>query len=89
MPPVEVDEIKNNFRVNGNSLLSVWDTESATHLFDSFAMFYYINGRLPCTRGILFVPDGETPAGIQGEKLNLKELFAKFFWSKSNGLLYN
>ena len=27
------------------------------------------------------------PASIQGEKLNLKELFAKFFHSKSNGLV--
>ena len=30
-------------------------------LFDSFAMFYYINGRLPYMVGYLFVPDAETP----------------------------
>ena len=31
-------------------------------------MVYYINGRLPNTDGHLFVPDGETPPGIIGEK---------------------
>ena len=49
-------------------------------------MFYYINGRLPYTNRHLFVPDGETPAGIIGEKLSLKELSAKFFRTGSNGL---
>ena len=83
LPPDEIDKIENNFRANGNGLLSVRDTESATDLFDSFAMFYYINGRLPYTADLLFVPDGETSAGIQGGKLNLNKLFAKFFRSKS------
>ena len=52
-------------------------------------MFNYINGRLPYTVGHLFVPDGETPPGIIGKKLNLKELFAKFFLTKSNGLVFS
>ena len=56
-------------------------------MFDFFAIFYYIHGRLPYAAGLRFVPDGETPAGIQGEKLNLKKLFAKFVQSKSNGLV--
>ena len=47
IPPDEIDEIENDFRANGNGLLSVCQTESATELFDSFAMFYYINRRLP------------------------------------------
>ena len=87
MLPDEIDEIENDFRTNKNGLLSVRDIESATDLFDSFAISKYKNGRLPYTTGLLFVPDGETPAGIQGEKLNLKELFAKFFRSKSNRLV--
>ena len=85
--PDEIDEIENNFRANGNGLLSVRDAASATELFDSFVMFYYINGRLPYTDGHLFVPDGEIPPVIQGENLNLKELFPKFFLTKSNGLV--
>ena len=87
LPPDKTDEIENDFRANGNGLLSVRQTESATELFDSFAMFYYINGRLPSTDGHLFGPDGETPAEIIGEELSLKELFAKFLRTGSNGLV--
>ena len=47
----EIGEIENDFRANGNGLLSVRDTQSAVELFDSFAMFYYINDRLPYTDG--------------------------------------
>ena len=43
LPPDEIDEIENNFRANGNSLLFVRQTETVTELFDSFTMFYYIN----------------------------------------------
>ena len=43
-------------------------------------MLYYINGHL-------FVPDGETPPGIIGEKLSLKEPFANIFRTGSNGLV--
>ena len=85
--PDEIDEIKNDFWPNRNGLRAAQDTESATELFDSFAMFYYINGRLPYTDGYLFVPDREISLGIQGEKLSLKKLFAKIFWTKSNGLV--
>ena len=87
LPPDEIDEIENDFMANGNGLLSVRQIESATELFDSFAMFYYINGRLPCMDGYLFVPDGESPAGIIGDKRSLKELFATFFRTGSNGLV--
>ena len=85
--PDEIDEIENDFRANENSLLSVRDTQSSVELFDSFAMFYFINGRLPYTDGHLFVPHGEIPLGIIGEKLSLKELFTKFFQTKSYGLV--
>ena len=69
-------------------MLSVRDTKSVTELFHSFAVFYYINGRLPYTDRHLFVPDREILQEIQGEKLSLKELFAKIFRTKSNGLAY-
>lgn len=88
LQPVEINEIENNFQVNGDNLLSVRDTKSVTELFHSFAVFYYINGRLPYTDRHLFVPDREILQEIQGEKLSLKELFAKIFRTKSNGLAY-
>ena len=70
-----------------NGLLSVRDTQTAVKLFNSFAMFYYINGRTPYTDDHLFALDRETPPGNTGEKLIIKEFFAKFFQSKSNGLV--
>ena len=87
LPPDKIDETENDFKANGNSLLSVRKTESATELFDSFAIFYYINGRLPYTVGHLFISDDKTSAKIIGEKLNLKELFAKFFRTSSSGFV--
>ena len=81
----KIDEIQRDFWANGKGLLSVWDTESALELFDSFFMFYYINDGLSYADGHVLFPAGETPPGIVGEKLNLKELFAKFFQTKSNG----
>ena len=59
LPPDKIDEIENDFRANRNDLLSVRQTESATKLFDSFAMFYYISSRLSHTNGHLFVPGAE------------------------------
>ena len=87
LPIDKTDEIENDFRTNGNGLASLRQTKSATELFDSFAIFYYFNGRLPYTNGHLFFPDGESPTGIMGEKLSLKELFAKFFRTGSNNLV--
>ena len=68
-------------------MLSVRDTESATKFFNSFAMFYYINGGLQYTDRYFFVPGREIPPEIQDENLSPKELFAKSFWSKSKGLV--
>ena len=87
LTPDEIDELERDFCANRNNLLSIRDTESATKLFNSFAMFYYLNGRFPFTDGHLFVPDGDAPPNIIGDKLNLKELFAKFFMTGSRGLV--
>ena len=87
LPHDKIDELERDFRGNGNGLLSIRDTESVTELFNSFAMFYYLNGTFPFTDGHRFVPDGDAPPGIIGDKLNLKELFAKFFMTGSRGLV--
>ena len=48
-------------------------------------MFYYFNGRLPPTYGLLPVPDGETPEGSR--KISLKTLYETFKDTKSHGLV--
>ena len=88
LSPDKIDETENDFRANGNGLLSVRRTKSATELFDSFAMFYHINGRLPYTDEHLFVPDGETAPGIIGEKLILRSFLQNFSGQVQTVLLY-
>ena len=87
--PDEIDEIENNFRANGNGLLSVCQTKSATKLFDYFVMRNYINGRIPYTDRHLFVSDGKALPRTIGEKLSLRELFAKIFSTGSNSLVWS
>ena len=48
-------------------------------------MFYYFNGRLPLTNGLLIVPDGEVPEGTK--KINLKLLYKMFKDTESHGLV--
>ena len=48
-------------------------------------MFYYFNGRLPLTNGLLIVPDREVPEGT--EKINLKLLYEMFKNTQSHGLV--
>ena len=50
-----------------------------------FSYFYYLNGRLPLTNGLLVVPDDEVPDGK--EKINLKHLYEMFKDTNSHGLV--
>ena len=47
-------------------------------------MFYYFNGGLPLTNGLLPVPDGETPD--YSERISIKTLYKMFKDTKSHGL---
>ena len=48
-------------------------------------MFYYLNGRLSLTNGLLIVPNGEVPDAE--EKINLKNLYEIFKDTPSHGLV--
>ena len=52
-----------------------------------FALFYYINGRLPYTTGLLPVPDGEFPAFIDGQKISIKKPYEEFRGTLSQGIV--
>ena len=41
------------------------EIENAHELLTIFQMFYYFDGRLPLTNGLLIVPDGEVPEGTE------------------------
>ena len=87
LPSDKIDKLKRDFCANGNGFLSIRNTQSARELLNSFAMFYCLDGRFPFTDRHLYVSDGDVPPGIISDKLNLKELFAKFFMTGSSGLV--
>ena len=51
----------------------------------TFYLFYHNNGRLSLTNGLLIVPEGEVPEGE--EKINLKNLYETFRYTKSHGFV--
>ena len=61
------------------------EIEDSIAVLSIFQMFYYYNGRLPLTNGLLLVPDRETPQG--SEKISLKSLYEMFKDTKSHGLV--
>ena len=64
---------------------SITETQDAHDLLTIFQMFYYLNGRLPFTNGLVVAPDGEIPEGM--EKINLKNLCSMFKNTKSQGVV--
>ena len=57
----EIQELDDDLRANVWGAKSLLEIENAYELLTIFQMFYYLNGRLPLTNGLLIVPDGETP----------------------------
>ena len=64
---------------------SVVEIEDCIELLRLFQLFYYLNGRLPLTNGLLPIPDVETPNG--SEKTSLKTLYEMFKDANSHGLV--
>ena len=59
--PDKIQELDDDLRANVRGAKSLLEIENAYELLTIFQMFYYLNGRLPLTNGLLIVPDGETP----------------------------
>ena len=53
----------------------------------SFAIFYYLNGRFPHANGLLWVPDSDKPNFISREKICSKTLYELFRGTHSHGLV--
>ena len=69
-------ELDDDIKANGWSVILLLDIENAYELLTIFQMFYYLNGRLSLTNGLLVVSNGEVPEG--SEKINLKNLYEMF-----------
>lgn len=69
----------------------VWGVKPITEIEDSikllnlFQLFYYLNGRLPPTNGLLPIPNRETPDG--SEKISIKTLYEMLKDTKPHGLV--
>ena len=61
LDPDEIQELDDDLKANVWGAKSLLEIENAYELLTIFQMFYYLNGRLPLTNGLLIVPDGETP----------------------------
>ena len=54
---------------------------------ESFSIFYCLNARLRTATGHLFVANSIKSEEVKDEKLNLKQLYAKFHGTESDGLV--
>ena len=61
-----------NLKANGWGVKSIVKIEDHIELLKLLQLFYYFNGRLSLTNGLLPISDGETPDG--SKKLYLKNL---------------
>ena len=82
------NELNNDVRINESGFLRIEEQESARSLLNSFDFFYYMNGRFPLIDGHLYVLDGEKPVEVQGDGLNMKELYKNFRGTKSHALVF-
>ena len=80
-------EVEKDFCANGNGLLTIWENKSALQILESFSIFYCLNARLRTATGHLFVANSIKSEEIKDEKLNLKQLYAKFHGTESDGLV--
>ena len=75
---LSLDKIK---QLDGDLKANVWEVkpileiEDSIELLNLFQLFYYFNGRLPLTNGLLPILDGETPNGV--EKISIKTLYER------------
>ena len=80
----EIKQLDADLRSNGWGVKSIAEIEDYIELFRLFQLFYYLNGRLPLTKGLLPTPYGELPDG--SEKISLKTLYEMFKDTKYLGL---
>ena len=86
LDPNEIQQLDDDIKSNGCGLINSLEIDNSVELLSTFQLLYHNNGRLSVTNGLFIVPDGEVPEGE--EKINLKNLFEMFRYTKSHGLVY-
>ena len=72
LAPDEIEQVNVNLKANGWGVKSIVKIEDRIELLKLFQLFYYFNGRLSLTNGLLPISDGETPDG--SKSISLKNL---------------
>ena len=83
--PDEIQQLNEDLKSNRWGAINLLEIQNSIELLSIMQLFYYLNGRLPLTNGLLIVPDGEVPDGE--EKINLKNLYEMFKDTPSHGLV--
>ena len=85
LDPHEIQQLDGDIKTNGYCVINLLEIDNALELLSTFQLFYHNNGIWPVTNGLLIVPDREVQEGQ--EKINLKNLYEIFRYTKSHGLV--
>ena len=79
-----MQDMDEDIRPNGWGIKKIGEVSDAQELMKIFQDFYTLMGRLPLSKALLVVPDGDA---LSGEKLNMKHLYDLFKNTKSHGIV--
>ena len=85
---LDFDEIQASnldLAANGGGIQPIENYSDFVELLQVFDLFYYISGILPCTTGLLLIPDGDFPAFVDRHKISIKKLHEEFRGTLSQG----
>ena len=83
--PGKIQQLDDDIKANGWEIALVVYVQNYIVPLQCFEFFYYFNGHLPLTNGLLPVPGGETHPSA--EKISLKRLYELYRGTKSHGLV--
>ena len=68
----EIQALNLDLARNNGDIQPIKNYSGSVALLQVFDLFYYINGRLPYTAGLLPIPDGDFPAFVDRQKFSIK-----------------
>ena len=74
----EVQALNLDLYANDGGIQPIENYSDSVKLLQAFDLFYFINGRLPYTTGLLPIPNGEFRAFFEGQNISIKKLYEQF-----------
>ena len=85
LEPDKIEQLDDNIKANWWGITSIVNIQNYVELLQCFEIFYYFDGCLLLTNGLLKVPDSKKPSGA--EKISLERLYELYRGTKSNRLV--